>query len=68
MRILMLGNSLTFANDMPRMLAELIDAEVVYHTRGGARLAEHLNPKPSWAHGHRQHSRKSIGTMSCCRR
>ena len=45
MRILMLGNSFTFANDMPDMLAELTGAEVTAHTRGGARLAEHLNPK-----------------------
>lgn len=45
MRILMLGNSLTFANDMPQMLAEFTGAEVVHHTRGGARLSEHLNPK-----------------------
>ena len=45
MRILMLGNSLTFANNMPRMLAELTGAEVVHHTRGGARLSEQLNPK-----------------------
>lgn len=45
MRILMLGNSLTFANDMPQMLAELTGAVVVQHTRGGARLAEQLNPK-----------------------
>ena len=45
MRILMLGNSFTFANDMPALLAELTGAEVVYHTRGGARLAEQLNPK-----------------------
>lgn len=45
MRILMLGNSLTFANDMPRMLAELTGAEVVHHTRGGARLSEQFNPK-----------------------
>ena len=45
MRILMLGNSLTFANDMPRMLAQLTGAQVVYHTRGGARLSEQLNPK-----------------------
>lgn len=44
MRILMLGNSLTFANDMPGMLAELTGAEVVHHTRGGARLSEQLNP------------------------
>lgn len=44
-RILMLGNSLTFANDMPRMLALLTGAQVVHHTRGGARLSEQLNPK-----------------------
>ncbi len=44
MRILMLGNSLTFANDMPHMLAVLTGAEVVHHTRGGARLSEQLNP------------------------
>ncbi len=40
----MLGNSFTFANDMPSMLAEITGAEVVSHTRGGARLAEQLNP------------------------
>lgn len=45
MRVLMLGNSYTFANDLPQMLAECLDAEVVHHTRGGARLAEQLNPK-----------------------
>lgn len=45
MRILMLGNSFTFANHMPKILAELTGAEVVHHTRGGARLAEQLNPK-----------------------
>lgn len=44
MRILMLGNSLTSAQDMPDILAELTGAEVVCHTRGGARLSEHLNP------------------------
>ena len=44
MRILMLGNSFTFYNDMPSMLAEMLNAEVVHHTRGGARLAEQLNP------------------------
>ena len=44
MRILMLGNSFTFVNNMPQTLAELTGAEVVYHTRGGARLSEHLNP------------------------
>lgn len=45
MRILMLGNSFTFANNMPETLSSLIDAEVVQHTRGGARLAEQLNLK-----------------------
>ena len=45
MRILMLGNSLTSVNHMPQMLAELTGGEVVHHTRGGALLSEHLNPK-----------------------
>lgn len=44
MRILMLGNSLTFTNNLPQVLAGLTGAEVVHHTRGGARLSEHLNP------------------------
>lgn len=44
MRVLMLGNSFTFTNNMPHKLAELTGAEVVPHTRGGARLSEHLNP------------------------
>ncbi len=44
MRILMLGNSFTFYHHMPEMLAEITGAEVTAHTRGGARLAEHLNP------------------------
>ena len=43
MRILMLGNSFTFTNNMPQMLADLTGAEVVHHTRGGARLSEQLN-------------------------
>lgn len=45
MRILMLGNSFTFTNDLPHILAKLTGAEVVHHTRGGARLSEQLNPK-----------------------
>lgn len=45
MRILMLGNSFTFVNNMPFMLSNLTGAEVVHHTRGGACLAEQLNPK-----------------------
>lgn len=40
----MLGNSYTFCNNMPDMLAEILDCEVVAHTRSGARLAEQLNP------------------------
>lgn len=44
MRILMIGNSFTFVNNMPSTLADLTGAEVVHHTRSGARLAEHLNP------------------------
>lgn len=40
MRILMLGNSFTFANNIPEALAGLIDVEVVQRTRGGACLAE----------------------------
>ena len=44
MKILMLGNSFTYANDMPSMLAEITGAEVVQITRGGARLAEPTNP------------------------
>lgn len=35
MRILMLGNSFTFVNNMPEILAQLTGAEVVHHTRGG---------------------------------
>lgn len=45
MRILMLGNSYTFANSLPETLATRLNAEVVHHTRGGARLAEQLNLK-----------------------
>jgi len=45
MRILMLGNSFTFYNNMPFMLSELTGGQVVHHTRGGARLAEQLNPE-----------------------
>ncbi|MDO4978163.1 MAG: SGNH/GDSL hydrolase family protein [Eubacteriales bacterium] len=44
MRILMLGNSYTFVNDLPSMIAQITGAEVVNHTRGGARLSEQLNP------------------------
>ena len=52
MRILMLGNSFTTANHMPDMLDELTGAEIVQHTRGGARLAEQLNPKTQIGRAH----------------
>ena len=44
MRILMLGNSFTYFNDMPEILAALTGWEVISHTRGGAYLSEHLDP------------------------
>ena len=69
MRILMLGNSFIFTNNMPQMLSELTGAEVVYHTRGGARLSEQLNPNtPGWAVRPRRRSETSSGTMWCSRR
>lgn len=43
MRILMLGNSFTYSNDMPNVLANLLGAEVVQHTQGNAKLADQLN-------------------------
>ena len=43
--ILMVGNSLTSANNMPQTLATILGAEVVAITRGGARLAEFSNEK-----------------------
>lgn len=45
MRILMLGNSFTFYSDMPKMLQEILGAEVRHHTRGGADLAAQLDPE-----------------------
>ncbi|MGI6535674.1 MAG: SGNH/GDSL hydrolase family protein [Eggerthellaceae bacterium] len=49
LRVLMLGNSFTSANDLPHLLEDRLGgrnaAVVVAHTRGGARLAEHLNPQ-----------------------
>ena len=43
--MLLLGNSYTAALHLPEKLAEALSAEVVAHTRGGARLAEQLNEK-----------------------
>lgn len=68
MRILMLGNSLTSAQDMPDILAELTGAEVVCHTRGGARLSEHLNPNTRLGAERRRRLQRSSGTMWCCRK
>ena len=45
MRILMLGNSFTYFHDMPKILAALLPADVAAQTRGGAFLAEHLDPQ-----------------------
>jgi len=42
MRILMIGNSFTFFNDLPKTVAELTGAEVVTNLRGGAYLADRL--------------------------
>lgn len=43
--ILMVGNSLTSAKDMPQMLASILSAEAVAITRDGARLVEFSNEK-----------------------
>lgn len=44
MRILMLGNSFTYYNDMPKMLAAHLGDEVLALTRGGAYLDEQYDP------------------------
>ena len=43
MRLLLLGNSFTYENNMPGILAEMLKAEVVQHTMGGALLSDQLN-------------------------
>ena len=68
MRILMLGNSFTSTNHLPQALAQLTGAEVVHHTRGGARLSEQLNPKTKLAPGPRQPLPRSTGTTWSFRR
>lgn len=45
MRILFLGNSFTFFHDLPEIVSQMLSCEVRAHTRGGARLAEQLNPE-----------------------
>ena len=47
------------------MLAALTGAEVVCHTRGGARLSEHLNPGTHL--GARDPGRPRRGTLGLCR-
>ena len=44
MRILFLGNSFTFFNDLPQLVASLLNAEVGRSLRGGAYLYQHLDP------------------------
>lgn len=44
MRILFLGNSFTFFNDLPGMVAAKLQAEVGRSLRGGASLIQHLDP------------------------
>ena len=45
MKILMLGNSFIFTNNLPQLLARLIGAEVEDHSAGGAELKDHVNPE-----------------------
>ena len=45
MKILFLGNSFTFFNDLPDMVARLLDAQVERNLRGGAYLFQHLDPQ-----------------------
>ena len=68
MRILMLGNSFIFTNNMPQMLADLTGAEVVHHTRGGARLPEQLNPNTRLGSRTQAVLQKESGTMWCSMR
>lgn len=44
MRILFIGNSFTFFNDMPDMVAEILGAEVGCNLCGGAYLYQHVDP------------------------
>lgn len=44
MRILFLGNSFTFFNDLPDTVGRLLNAEVGRNLRGGAYLYQHIDP------------------------
>lgn len=43
-KILMLGNSYTYFNDLPGVIAEMTGWQVDSNTRGGARLVQQLDP------------------------
>ena len=45
MKILMIGNSFTFFHKMPKIVANICGAEVESNVKGGAYLAEQLNPE-----------------------
>lgn len=44
MRILFLGNSFTFFNDLPDMVGQILGAEIGRNLRGGAYLYQHIDP------------------------
>lgn len=44
MRILFLGNSFTFFNDLPDTVGKLLNAEIGRNLRGGAYLYQHIDP------------------------
>ena len=44
MRILFLGNSFTFFNDLPEMVGVMLGAETGRSLRGGASLHQHIDP------------------------
>ena len=68
MRILILGNSFIFTNNMPQMLAELTGAEVVHHTRGGAAVGT-AEPRHQAGQSDPGGAPKGeVGTMWCSRR
>ena len=44
MRILFIGNSFTYVNDLPSMVAEILGAQVGRNLCGGAYLYQHVDP------------------------
>ena len=68
MNILMLGNSFTYCNDMPGMLAEELNASVTEVVRGGAYLHGFLDQedelrRPQYVQDFR---RKTVRTVGLC--